>query len=347
MDNADLEKLSVSPGKLTPKFHPNTTEYAVMLASDVEKIKINPLTSDSGASYSISVSLLLACRLRATYSTLTVLCILFNSKGSDGGKTVLLKAGEVTSIKVEVTAEDGRTDKNYFIHVTRLSPSDASLSGLELSTASNLSPKFASNITSYSVNVPLSCSSVRVTPVVADKKTVVRIKGGESEGIVGLNFGETLVKVEVTSPDGSNQQTYSLLISRSKIPRAINFSEEKCQSKFTCPVCLGILYRPKSIKNYKHTFCKSCIDELTRTSKHNPLDGSPLERDWRMDQYEVDEELSSQTVFCVYKHWGCSVTLKLCDLGYHVKQCDFRPLVVEKSEELVPFKDLEEKSKVG
>ena len=73
MDNADLEKLSVSPGKLTPKFHPNTTEYAVVLASDVEKIKINPLTSDSGASYSISVSLLLACRLRATYSTLTVL----------------------------------------------------------------------------------------------------------------------------------------------------------------------------------------------------------------------------------------------------------------------------------
>ena len=260
-----------------------------------------------------------------------------------------MKAGEVTSIKVEVTAEDGRTDKNYFIHVTRLSPSDASLSGLELSTASNLSPKFASNVTSYSVNVPFSCSSVRVKPVVADKKTVVRLKGGESEGIVGLNFGESLVKVEVTSPDGSNQQTYTLLITRSKIPRAINFSEEKYQSKFTCPVCLGILFRPKSIKNYdlKYTFCKSCIDELTRTSKHNPLDGSPLERDWRIDQYDVDQELSSQTVFCVYKHWGCSVTLKLCDLGYHVKQCDFRPLVVEKSEELVPLKDLEEKSKVG
>ena len=270
-------------------------------------------------------------------------------KGSDGGKTVLLKEGEVTSIKVEVTAEDGRTVKNYFIHVTRLSSSDASLSGLQLSAVSNLCPKFASNVTSYSVNVPFSCSSVKVTPVVADKNAVVRIKGGQSEEIVGLNFGETVVEVEVTSPDGSNQQTYTLLISRSKIPRPINFLEEKYQSKFTCPICLGILYRPKSIKNseVKDIFCKSCIDELTRTSKHNPLDGSPLERDWRMEQYDLDEELSSQKVFCVYKHLGCSVTLKLCDLGYHVKHCDFRPFMVEKSEELVPLKDLEEKSKVG
>lgn len=59
MDNADLEKLSISPGKITPKFHPNTTEYSVTLGSDVKQIKIDPLTSDSGASYSIHVSKLL------------------------------------------------------------------------------------------------------------------------------------------------------------------------------------------------------------------------------------------------------------------------------------------------
>ena len=54
-----------------------------------------------------------------------------------------------------------------------------------------------------------------------------------------------------------------------KASKAHKFSDEKDQSKFTCPVCLDILYRPKSIKNSdpKHVFCKSCIDELTRTSK--------------------------------------------------------------------------------
>lgn len=67
-------------------------------------------------------------------------------------------------------AEDGSTIKNYFIHVTRLSASDASLSELKLSIGL-LSPNFASNITSYSTFVPFSCSSVEITPAVADKKT--------------------------------------------------------------------------------------------------------------------------------------------------------------------------------
>lgn len=270
-------------------------------------------------------------------------------KGSGGGKTVPLKEGEVTLVKVEVAAEDGSTIKNYFIQVTRLSASDASLSDLRLSVFANLCPNFSSNVTSYSTSVPFSCSSVEVTPVVADKKTAVKVNDGESKETVVLNFGETVVEVEVTSPDGSNKQTYTLLISRLKLPRPINFSDEKEQPKFTCPVCLGLLFRPKSIKNSdpKHVFCKSCIDELTRTSKQDPLDGSPLVDDWRTDEHDLEKELSSQTVCCVYKHWGCCVTMKLCDLGSHVKQCEFRPVVVEKCGELVPAKELEEKSKVS
>lgn len=259
-----------------------------------------------------------------------------------------MKEGEVTSVKIEVTAEDGCTIKNYFIHVTRLSASDASLTDLKLSVVANLVPNFASSVTSYSTSVPFSCSSVEVSPVVADKKTAVKVDGGESKETIVLNYGETVVEIEVTSPDASNKQTYTLLISRLKLPRPVKFSDEKQQSKFECPVCLGILYRPKSIKDSdpKHVFCKSCIDELTRTSKQDPLDGSPLPGGWRTDEYDLDKELSSQTVLCVYKHWGCSETMKLCELGSHVKQCEFRPVILEKSGELVPTKELEEKSKV-
>lgn len=64
----------------------------------------------------------------------------FNFKENDGGETIPLEEKEVTSRKERVTAEDGRTVKNYLIRVTRLSPSDTSPSGLELSAASNLSP---------------------------------------------------------------------------------------------------------------------------------------------------------------------------------------------------------------
>ena len=55
MDNADLEKLKISPGKLVPKFKPSVIEYSVTVGSDVKEVKFSPLTSDGGASYVIKV----------------------------------------------------------------------------------------------------------------------------------------------------------------------------------------------------------------------------------------------------------------------------------------------------
>lgn len=57
MDNADLEKLKISPGKLVPKFKASVTEYSVTVAANVKEVKLSPLTSDGGASYVIKVSL--------------------------------------------------------------------------------------------------------------------------------------------------------------------------------------------------------------------------------------------------------------------------------------------------
>lgn len=56
MDNANLEKLKISSGKLVPRFKATVTEYSVTLASSVEEIKFSPLTSDSGASYTVKVA---------------------------------------------------------------------------------------------------------------------------------------------------------------------------------------------------------------------------------------------------------------------------------------------------
>ena len=57
MDNADLEKLKIAPGKLTPKFNASVTEYKVTVGSSVSEVKLTLLTSDSGASYTIKVEL--------------------------------------------------------------------------------------------------------------------------------------------------------------------------------------------------------------------------------------------------------------------------------------------------
>ena len=55
MDNADLEKLKVSQGKLLPKFKASVTNYSVTVGSNVQEIKLSPLTADGGASYVIKV----------------------------------------------------------------------------------------------------------------------------------------------------------------------------------------------------------------------------------------------------------------------------------------------------
>lgn len=55
MDNADLEKLKITPGKLIPKFKASVCDYSVTVASAIEEVKLSPLTSDSGASYVVQV----------------------------------------------------------------------------------------------------------------------------------------------------------------------------------------------------------------------------------------------------------------------------------------------------
>lgn len=70
-------------------------------------------------------------------------------QGAEGSRTIELKEGTVTDVTIEVTAEDGRTVKNYVIHAKRLSAKDASLSDLKVDV-DELQPCFDPNIFEYS-----------------------------------------------------------------------------------------------------------------------------------------------------------------------------------------------------
>ena len=74
MDNCDLSKLTVKPGKLVPKFSPKVTEYTVTLPTDVAETKFGPLTSDNGASYTIKV-----CALRFIGTPDARICYILDS----------------------------------------------------------------------------------------------------------------------------------------------------------------------------------------------------------------------------------------------------------------------------
>lgn len=60
MDNCDLEKLSVSGGKLHPAFTPEVTDYKVSVESSVNNVTLDVVTSDCGASYRIVSAVLQA-----------------------------------------------------------------------------------------------------------------------------------------------------------------------------------------------------------------------------------------------------------------------------------------------
>lgn len=72
----------------------------------------------------------------------------FAKQGGDGGRTVDLDEGKTTTIKIDVSAEDG-TSKLYTIHAKRLSAKDASLSGIKIADGC-LVPDFDPDTLNYS-----------------------------------------------------------------------------------------------------------------------------------------------------------------------------------------------------
>ena len=289
MDDADLEKLSVSPGKLKPTFRKNTTEYEIVVGSDVKELKVNPLTSSDEASYDI--------KARSKTNERAHIKIL-STQGGDGGKVIPIDEGATKVIVVEVSAEDGKTTKRYVIRAKRLSSTDASLSNLT-SSSGNLNPDFSPSTYEYTVNVSAEIDAVKLITEVADAKARVSFDGSSAD--VGseqdLNFGQTKLKILVTSPDGKNESRYAVTFIREHVGCSVETIDDAA-CRLRCSICLGILYQPVSIKGSKHgaLFCEPCLSTVTRTSKVDPVDESPLEGDWVVERSDVEASVSDALV---------------------------------------------------
>lgn len=85
--NAELKTLEVDPGELVPAFSAGTTAYSVTVGTSVDKLGINALAADGGASVMVT--------------------------GNDS-----LAEGENT-VTIRVTAPDGQTVKDYTLQVTK------------------------------------------------------------------------------------------------------------------------------------------------------------------------------------------------------------------------------------
>lgn len=104
-------------------------------------------------------------------------------------------------------------------------------------------------------------------------------------------------------------QKYSICATRKQLPRHVKITDPVLALQYEDPISLSTLYRPITVRNSdpKHTFSAPIIDELTKTSKFDPINDMPLIDDWRIEDYELDKKMSSATACIPLTYGGLSV----------------------------------------
>ncbi len=195
-EGAVLNSLSLSDVTLLPAFSSETLKYTASVVHGI-------------ASTTVKVTKPTAARLGPAAAS------------SEAGHPVNLEVGPNT-IDIAVTAGDVTTF--YQIVITRgAAAADASLSTLSLDTTGvTLDPEFSRHTYRYTVTVPNSVDDVTVTAAgnTTEAPDIV-YRVGSGRGIILSNAdipltegGITTIKVEVTSDDGDNTQTYTIVITR-------------------------------------------------------------------------------------------------------------------------------------
>ena len=182
--DANLSSLSVNGQTLNKEFNMNETEYSIgEIPYSLEKLTIN-------ATPNIDTSTL-------TY--------LVNGNKQSSNVVDIPKNNGNGAITVQVTAEDGKTVKNYKITYSKQASNNAYLSDLRVSSG-----ELSFNKTKYSyiVNIDSDVNKVDLTSVLEDNKSNMKINGTtytspHTYTISPLEVGNTEVVILVTAEDGT------------------------------------------------------------------------------------------------------------------------------------------------
>jgi hypothetical protein len=197
--------LVVSPGTfIDPSEFPwgDITNYTVLVPADTISVTLTPTANDGNAA-------------------ITVNGVGVQSGEASGNITLV---GEMTTIPVVVTAEDG-TELEYTIVVRRgeeppVLSDDATLSGLTVSPGGRfVDPDHFpyDDITFYVVFVPAGTTSVTITPTASDGNAAIAVNGvgvpsGEASGPVELIDGAAEITIIVTAENGEGQTEYTIVV---------------------------------------------------------------------------------------------------------------------------------------
>jgi uncharacterized protein (TIGR02145 family) len=220
-------------------------------------------------------------------STISVTGTATNSEARVAGNVTdtSLVVGSNT-IKLTVTAPDGKTTKVYTVTVVRAAASnDANLSGITLSAGVLAPSPFAPATTAYRVNVPGDCvSSISVTGVA--NHSAATVAGNVTD--TSLVVGNTVITLVVTAENGTTKKTYTVTVVRSSISG----------SKVTDDA--GNCYRTKFYNGVEWM-----IDNAQK----------PLTTDSGCTHYSIDRTTQTLNYGHLYS-WDCAAANKACPAGW-------------------------------
>ena len=187
----DLSALLLSAGTINPDFNAAITEYTLVTSNS--STTITATSSQPGTRISINGEIV------ASGATST---------------PILLPLGD-TTINIVLTDNDDVTQISYAISINRVSD-DPTLSNLSVS-AGSFDQNFSPDITEYTLLVTGDLTTV--TPIANQNDATITIgdsivNSGNESTPVQLEIGITTIDINVTAQDNSNNQTYTIRISR-------------------------------------------------------------------------------------------------------------------------------------
>jgi hypothetical protein len=124
------------------------------------------------------------------------------------------------TIKVEVTAEDNTTKKEYLITYTKTPSTNAYLSGITVNNGT-LTPEFGKEVYEYTVDLTNDLDSIDIQVTTEHSGATITINGetytaGDTKTFDNLQVGENTITIVVTAEDGSNE-TYVVKVNRADV----------------------------------------------------------------------------------------------------------------------------------
>ena len=228
--DAALSALSLS-GVDFGTFDADTTQYTVRVLG-VTETTVSATVNHSSASYVIKLN---------------------GAVDADG--VIPLAVGN-NVITVEVTAEDGSTNRTYTVTVTRVLSTNASLRDLSLSNVDFGS--FSWHTTRYTARVANGVTETTVTPALLHSVAsyAIKLNGAvDADGVIPLAVGSNVITVEVTAEDGSTTRTYTVTVIREVVTGTLATDEPPVNFRVTgfTDTSAGVAWevpRNRGITNY-------------------------------------------------------------------------------------------------